>query len=731
MLKQQAPNQSTIRKKSVQPSGEFRQHESTMQKNERTLNTNEQQTLNQTANMPNGSENKGLSKKQMKLRRQFVEPSEEFREQKSTIQKNERTLNTSEQQKLNQTATTLSDTENKSLKKNNFNKQFVLSDGNISGDKNNQTLNAGKFQKADQTEKFHKHGSKFKEKKSKLQKSSSLGKETLESGIEKYQDELEKDDEGVKLTSKSIRKVYKLSTKSLEKLKKKPLQKRNFKKDKDNAFRKEKQTKSSLKKITKIPASGLQKGSQKYQDELQKDDEGVKLVSESASKISKTSKKLYKASILNSKSGKLNKQKSKLMQSSNKNNKLDIQTKAILKKKNNKKRLYAPYRSKKSSLKTGFTSNVFNRITSYFKSNVLKVSQVAKVIMSKYIALFGGGLSALIPIFLVAIICLVVAGIIGAGTSTSEDNYANIGVSKNLSPNVERWRGIVEKEARAQGMESYVSLILAIIQVETGGTGNDVMQSSESAGLPVNSLNSEASIRQGIKHLKGIVKVLKGFGKGYENNTKLLAQAYNFGTAFANYVGKRGGEYTLEVAEEYSKNVVAPSLGNYSGATVPYINETSLRLGKTYRYVNGGNFLYGELVSEYIGGARNVTGEFQKILNEVEKYQGWPYVWGGKNPSTGFDCSGLVSWGLKQIGISLPSYAATQYQLTTPVSESEAKPGDLIFFKGTYGGANHISHVGFYVNRNTMYDSNGSGVGYHNWKDPYWQAHFAGIHRVK
>ncbi|PHF88386.1 hypothetical protein COI63_34320, partial [Bacillus toyonensis] len=262
----------------------------------------------------------------------------------------------------------------------------------------------------------------------------------------------------------------------------------------------------------------------------------------------------------------------------------------------------------------------------------------------------------------------------------------------------------------------------------------DIMQSSESAGYgrPNVFQTEEESVRQGVKHLKDCLLALKAFNRGYENNVKALAQAYNYGNYFATWLGNRGGDYSLEVAEEYSRTVVAPSLGNTNGRTTPYVNETSLRVGKPYRYVDGGNFHYGELISEYIGGAgANISGDFKTVLTEIEKFQGWPYVWGGKNPTQGFDCSGLTSWGLKQIGIDLPSYALTQYELTTPINPSEAQPGDLIFFRGTYGGPDHISHVAFYIDENTMYDSQSAGIGYHNWKTSYWQQHFAGIHRVK
>ncbi|TMW40684.1 hypothetical protein DOY81_014236 [Sarcophaga bullata] len=191
-------------------------------------------------------------------------------------------------------------------------------------------------------------------------------------------------------------------------------------------------------------------------------------------------------------------------------------------------------------------------------------------------------------------------GILGASTSPQYEEQS--GGGKQLSPQVERYRELVTNEAKAQGMEQYVDLTLAIIQVETNGMGNDIMQSSESAGFPPNHFNNPTdSVRQGIKHMKQIVNILKAYNKGYENNMKLIAQAYNYGVAFASYVGNKGGEYSLEVSELYSKTVVAPSLGNTTGQTYPYVNEVSKSLGKTYLYLNGGNFMYGDLVNQYLG----------------------------------------------------------------------------------------------------------------------------------
>ena len=607
--------------------------------------------------------------------------------------------------------------------------------------------------------------------------------ETAAKGLEKYQTELEKDDAGVEVTSKVI-KERKLVTKNARKLSAVTFQKLKDKKfhidlekDKKSSLISVKEqgehiepktikgkkplknkdlvkSKSTIKKISSTPvalsAKSIKSGVSQYQNELEKDDIGVKLASQSSTQVARAAAKLSKGSTKaiaqSSKLKQANKLKTAATKINNPKTANKLAVKPIsqtLKKQQMKKKMYAPLRQSNAKKKfVGAVSSMGNKAVAFIKSFAsLKLATVKKVIAAvgaKIATAVGGGGVMLLPIIIVAVISLLVVGALSMGKMAEEQENASIsggvGSSMNLSPNVEKWREAVQKEAKAQGMENYVGLILAIIQIETGGTGTpDIMQSSESMGLPVNTLGTEESIRQGIKHLKGIISDLSKFKKGYENNVKLIAQSYNFGKAFATYVGKRGGEYSLGMAEDYSRTVVAPSLGNHNGATTSYVNATSVRVGKTYRYINGGNFLYGEMVSEYVGASSgaDITGEFKVVMDEVLKYEGWSYVWGGKSPTAGFDCSGLVSWGLQQIGVSLPSPASNQYAMTKPISPSEAKPGDLIFFRGTYGGPNHISHVAFYVDSNTMYDSNSSGVGYHQWNNAHWKQYRPEIRRIQ
>ncbi|EJS45075.1 hypothetical protein ICG_06071 [Bacillus cereus BAG1X1-3] len=732
---------------------EFQPHESAVQKVDRKVETAEQKQVSQTKStieIPQQGTNQEKLQKQSSKQSQHVNQKIRKQDLIKDVKQTE-TLKTSQQKQLSQTEKSVVKESEKSSKKLLADNPKVQKGIQFIGKLGEKSLIAIKAEAKNSLTKAKntlKYGAKA---------SLSNTKNSAKSGIKKYQKALEQGDDGVKVASQGVTKGYRLTRKgfglakkSFRKLRQRKREKLYIKtldKDKVESFKKLKKldkkpivkrlTKATAKKLIKVPVNVAGSGALKYQKALEQGDDGVKLASQSATKIARATKKLVKNRIkANAKLGKMGKPKGKLLQFPK--DKLKVESRTILKKKAIKKKMYySPLREKnKARSLTSMASNVKDRIANLFKSlGKINLQTIKKAIGTKVAAIAGGGLAGALPIILVGIIILLIAGMLGAGTKQQEQISGNVGASKNLDPDVERWRGLVEQEAAAQGMQDYVNLLLAIIQVESGGRGTrDIMQSSESAGYdrPNVFQTEEESVRQGVKHLKECLLALKAFNMGYENNIKALAQAYNYGNYFATWLGKRGGEYNLEVAEEYSRTIVAPSLGNTTGRTMPYVNETSMRLGKPYKYVDGGNFFYGELISEYIGGSgANISGDFKTVLTEIEKFQGWPYVWGGKNPTQGFDCSGLTSWGLKQIGIDLPSYALSQYELTEPIDPSQAQPGDLIFFKGTYQSPDHISHVGFYIDENTMYDSENAGIGYHSWKTPYWQQHFAGIHRVK
>lgn len=122
---------------------------------------------------------------------------------------------------------------------------------------------------------------------------------------------------------------------------------------------------------------------------------------------------------------------------------------------------------------------------------------------------------------------------------------------------------------------------------------------------------------------------------------------------------------------------------------------------------------------------------FRRLIEEAEKYIGYPYVWGGDSPETSFDCSGFISYVFAASGVrDVGRLGATSlYGRCMPIAPQEARPGDLIFFEGTISGEEGITHVGLYVGGNHMLHC-GSPIGYADLTDSYWQNHFYGYGRL-
>ena len=129
-----------------------------------------------------------------------------------------------------------------------------------------------------------------------------------------------------------------------------------------------------------------------------------------------------------------------------------------------------------------------------------------------------------------------------------------------------------------------------------------------------------------------------------------------------------------------------------------------------------------EVPAEYMGDEK-----FAALLTEAEKYVGYPYVWGGSSPATSFDCSGYLSWVLNQCGWNVGRLGAQGlYDYCTPTSDP--KPGDLVFFVGTYNTPG-VSHCGLYLGDGMMLHC-GDPIGYANLNSSYWQAHLYAYGRL-
>ena len=300
----------------------------------------------------------------------------------------------------------------------------------------------------------------------------------------------------------------------------------------------------------------------------------------------------------------------------------------------------------------------------------------------------------------------------------SSNSYSPVYSGMNLSADVLKHQPMVEKYARENGISEYVNVLLAIIQVESGGTATDVMQSSESLGVPPNSLSTEESIKQGVKYFSELLASSERLSVDLES----VIQSYNYGGGFLGYVANRGNKYTFELAQSFSKE--------YSGGEkVSYPNPIAIPINGGWRY-NYGNMFYVQLVTQYL-----VTTEFdddtvQAIMDEALKYEGWRYVYGGASPTTSFDCSGLTQWTYGKAGINLPRTAQQQYDVTQHIPLSEAQAGDLVFFHSTYNAGSYITHVGIYLGNNRMFHA-GDPIGYADLTSPYWQQHLVGAGRIK
>ena len=198
-----------------------------------------------------------------------------------------------------------------------------------------------------------------------------------------------------------------------------------------------------------------------------------------------------------------------------------------------------------------------------------------------------------------------------------------------------------------------------------------------------------------------------------------------------------GNTHTDTYQVPYDYYICTVTLENFNLSHVPvYImSEEQLGMYATYMATLGNRpdlFPGSDYIGKYVEGSYtdyDIPPEalddevFAAIIKEAEKYLGYPYVWGGSSPSTSFDCSGFVSWVINHSGWDVGRLGAQGLcNICTPVSSANVKPGDLVFFTGTYDTPG-VSHVGIYVGNNMMIHC-GDPISYANLNSNYWQSHF-------
>ena len=198
-----------------------------------------------------------------------------------------------------------------------------------------------------------------------------------------------------------------------------------------------------------------------------------------------------------------------------------------------------------------------------------------------------------------------------------------------------------------------------------------------------------------------------------------------------------GNTHTDTYQVPYDYYICTVTLENFNLSHVPvYImSEEQLGMYATYMATLGNRpdlFPGSGYIGKYVEGSYtdyDIPPEalddevFAAIIKEAEKYLGYPYVWGGSSPSTSFDCSGFVSWVINHSGWDVGRLGAQGLcNICTPVPSANVKPGDLVFFTGTYDTPG-VSHVGIYVGNNMMIHC-GDPISYTNLNSSYWQSHF-------
>ncbi|MEG0377174.1 MAG: lysozyme family protein [Eubacterium sp.] len=188
---------------------------------------------------------------------------------------------------------------------------------------------------------------------------------------------------------------------------------------------------------------------------------------------------------------------------------------------------------------------------------------------------------------LISLLFLLICGILFTAFFAAQNEKDTVPESI-LSQDVLDHRPMLRQAAAEYGIEDYEDYLLAIIQVESEGLHTDVMQSSESLGLPPNSLTTEESIRQGCQYFARLLNLAEEKGCDLDS----VLQAYNYGSGFLDYVAENGNAYSFSLAQSFAEEQAA-------GEQVVYLNPVALKENGGWRYAYG-NMFYVRLINQYL-----------------------------------------------------------------------------------------------------------------------------------
>jgi len=233
-----------------------------------------------------------------------------------------------------------------------------------------------------------------------------------------------------------------------------------------------------------------------------------------------------------------------------------------------------------------------------------------------------------------------------------------------------------------------------------------------------------------IRSTQGGTVTFAGVSGGY-GNVVIIENTNGITTKYAHC-----DTISVSVGQTVSKGDVIATVGNTGDSTGAHLHYELLKDGEYLNpafFTDTGNFslmpIYGT------PGSAMGDGSFAALLAEAEIFLNYPYVWGGSSPSTSFDCSGYISYILRSSGVKDVGRQTAQglYNLSTPIQQTAAQPGDLVFFHSTYSSANPITHVGLYVGvidgHPTMIHA-GSPISYARLDTAYWQSHLYSFARL-